>query len=319
MRFYDIFNGDADGICALLQLRLDEPHDSTLITGVKRDIDLLARVEAARDDDLTVLDVSMHSNAQALRRALDAGARVRYFDHHFAGEIPSASNLEAHIDTAPDTCTSLIVDRHLGGRQRAWAVVAAFGDNLAAAATAAAAPLGVNAAQLATLRELGELINYNAYGDSVADLHFDPAELYRTLAQCRDPLQFVERGPAFDRLRLGYRQDMDAALGLHAEAQTPAAAVFVLPDTAWARRVSGSFANHLASSHPERAHAVLMRKADTFQVSVRAPQSRPSGADALCRAFESGGGRAGAAGINRLAQADYPRFVAAFERQFAAP
>ena len=40
MARYDVFNGDADGICALLQLRLAAPADSTLITGVKRDIDL---------------------------------------------------------------------------------------------------------------------------------------------------------------------------------------------------------------------------------------------------------------------------------------
>ena len=44
MARYDVFNGDADGICALLQLRLAAPADSTLITGVKRDIDLLKPV-----------------------------------------------------------------------------------------------------------------------------------------------------------------------------------------------------------------------------------------------------------------------------------
>ena len=36
----------------------------------------------------------------------------------------------AHIDTDPAMCTSLIVDRHLGGKFRHWAIVAAFGDNL---------------------------------------------------------------------------------------------------------------------------------------------------------------------------------------------
>jgi len=42
---YDVFNGDADGICALIQLRRADPKpDATLITGVKRDIELLERV-----------------------------------------------------------------------------------------------------------------------------------------------------------------------------------------------------------------------------------------------------------------------------------
>ena len=43
---YDVFNGDADGICALLQLRLEMPLVSTRITGIKRDIALLGRVPA---------------------------------------------------------------------------------------------------------------------------------------------------------------------------------------------------------------------------------------------------------------------------------
>ena len=47
---YDVFNGDADGIIALLQLRLSKhkphPKESILVTGVKRDISLLKNVDA---------------------------------------------------------------------------------------------------------------------------------------------------------------------------------------------------------------------------------------------------------------------------------
>ena len=31
---YDVFNGDADGICALIQLRLEEPLESILLPGL---------------------------------------------------------------------------------------------------------------------------------------------------------------------------------------------------------------------------------------------------------------------------------------------
>ncbi|EMI16065.1 phosphoesterase, DHHA1, partial [Rhodopirellula maiorica SM1] len=58
MTHYDIFNGDADGICALHQLRLADPQPSRLVTGVKRDINLLKRVSADAGDQLTVLDIS---------------------------------------------------------------------------------------------------------------------------------------------------------------------------------------------------------------------------------------------------------------------
>src|SRR5690606_19273419 len=132
MSCYDIFNGDADGICALHQLRLEAPREAELVTGAKREIRLVERVEARAGDELTVLDVSFDANRAAVMAALDAGARVRYFDHHYAGEIPAHPALEANIDTAPDVCTSLIVDQVLGGRQRVWAVVGAFGDNLVA-------------------------------------------------------------------------------------------------------------------------------------------------------------------------------------------
>ena len=43
MTHYDLFNGDADGICALTQYRLAFPAESVLVTGVKRDINLLKR------------------------------------------------------------------------------------------------------------------------------------------------------------------------------------------------------------------------------------------------------------------------------------
>ena len=138
------FNGDADGLCALQQLRLAEgAGPAQLVTGPKRRTALLAAVAAGARDEVTVLDVSFHANRDAVLRLLAAGARVRYFDHHHAGELPAHERLEAHIDLAPTTCTSAIVDRYLGGRHRAWAAVGAFGDNLARTGKALAAGLPI--------------------------------------------------------------------------------------------------------------------------------------------------------------------------------
>ena len=93
MNCYDVFNGDADGIISLLMLRRAEPRDSTLVTGRKRDINLLERVDADKDDHVTVLDISMLSNMDALTRTLNAGAHVFYVDHHKAGDIPDHLSL----------------------------------------------------------------------------------------------------------------------------------------------------------------------------------------------------------------------------------
>lgn len=315
MRHFDVFNGDADGLCALHQLRLAEPAQAELVTGVKRDIGLLARVDARAGDRVTVLDVSLDRNRAALLDLLARGAQVRYFDHHYAGEIPQHPLLEAHIDTARGVCTSILVDRHLGGRYRAWAVTAAFGDNLDAAARELAAGLGLPPGVLERLRDLGQGLNYNAYGETEADLVMPPAELYRALARYPDPLQFIDREPVCARLDAARRADLAAARAVPASWSAGAAAMHVLPDAPWARRVGGSFANQLAAEAPGRAVAVLVPgSAGGYVVSVRSPAAAAQGADELCRGFPGGGGRRDAGGIDCLPESD----LEAFRRRFAS-
>src|SRR6185503_7508162 len=114
-RAYDVFNGDADGICALHELRLARPLPAALVTGVKRDISLLERVPRSAGIEVTVLDISLDANHAALVDLLDAGARVVYFDHHAASRAFAHTQLRFVWDDSPDVCTSLIVDRELGG------------------------------------------------------------------------------------------------------------------------------------------------------------------------------------------------------------
>ncbi len=313
MAYCDVFNGDADGLCALHQLRLAEPRDGELVTGVKRDITLLERVRAGVGDRVTVLDIALDSNRTALLRLLGAGAQVCYFDHHYPGEIPEHPSFECRIDTRPDRGTSLLVDDFLGGRFRPWAVVGTFGDNFDAAAERAAEPLGLAPPQLALLRDLGIYLNYNGYGERVEDLHLPPDTLYRRLKPYTDPFAFISEDPSFQTLKDGYANDMGQAARLAPVLSDPRHRLFVLPDAPWARRVGGVFANALARGEPDTAHALLTCLGEGgFLVSVRAPLSAPRGADALCRRFATGGGRQAAAGINVLPDADYDRFVAAF-------
>lgn len=320
MTCYDVFNGDADGICSLVQMRLARPLEAELVTGVKRDIGLLERVPAAAGDEVLVLDVSLDSNREALVRILAAGAQVRYFDHHFAGEIPSASNLQSNIDTAADVCTALLVNRALEGRFAAWAVVAAFGDNMPASAREAAAPLGHDESELAKLDRLGVCINYNGYGAGIEDLHFDPAELYRRLLPYADPLDAIRDSESpFAALDAGYAEDMARADGAEQLVNGSSAAAFLLPDAAWSRRVSGVWGNALANDHPDRAHAVITASPDgSWRISIRAPNSRRAGADTLCRRWPTGGGRAGAGGINALPKDDLDAFLADFAAHWQA-
>lgn len=317
MHFIDVFNGDADGICALHQLRLVDPVETELITGPKRDISLLGRAKAAAGDRITVLDVALSKNRVALDQLLKAGAYVRYFDHHQPGDIPSHPNFEPHIDTDANTCTSLLVNQSLQGKQLVWAVTAAFGDNLADAARQAAAPLNLSDGQLLQLKSLGEYLNYNGYGETLEDLFYDPADLYRQLRPFPNPFAFIAESPAYQTLKTGYQSDMVRAVAVNATEMRAVGRIFMLPAEKWARRISGVLGNQLAVDRPAQAHAVLTAKpSGGYVVSVRAPLEARSGADVLCSQFETGGGRKGAAGINHLPESEVDRFITAFYAVF---
>ncbi|TAM53091.1 MAG: hypothetical protein EPN57_11655 [Paraburkholderia sp.] len=316
---YDVFNGDADGMCALHQLRLAQPRDAVCITGVKREVALLRHVPCEAGIDVTVLDISLDANVDALTRLLDAGARVAYYDHHSAKRAFAHAGLTLAWDESPHVCTSVIVDRMLGGRYRPWAIAAAFGDNLDVTARRLAAAQGMAEYEIAALATLGRLLNYNAYGESLDDLHMPPQTLYRALHQFADPLEFVASAGCFAQLEHGYWQDLS-----HADALTPywtgeGCAVYVLPNAPWARRISGTFANLLAAQARDQSFAVLNERADgSCCVSVRSAKPELLAANVLCERFESGGGRRAAAGINTLPSAAIDVFVEAFSNYFAA-
>jgi hypothetical protein len=318
-----VFNGDADGLCALQQLRLSGPRAAAgaerLVTGVKRDIALLDRVQPAAGDACTVLDVSLDVNRAGLLALLEGGVKVRYFDHHFAGDIPAHAGLEAHIDLSPTVCTSLLVDRHLYGRCRNWAIVGAYGDSLTAEADALARVAGLAPDAAERLKALGIAINYNAYGETVDDLHVPPVELAAEMLPFAEPLDFLDSSAACKRLADGMRDDMELAKRLTPARQTAGAVVFMLPDAPWARRASGTFANDKAKAHAGSAVAIVSPRTEGgYLVSIRVPKDSSVSAEAFCRRFPTGGGRKTAAGINHLPSEELETFATAFEQEFRA-
>lgn len=314
-----VFNGDADGIIAAHQLRLAGLGAPTAVTGVKRDIALLGRVVASPGEHVMVADISLDANRAALEALLAQGVRVTWFDHHHAGQLPAHPLFHSHIDTASDVCSSVLVDRYLGGRFRAWAVAAAFGDNLSGTARTLGAAAGLDQPALAQLEELGTLINYNAYGETVADLLVPPAQLYERIAAFADPLQFAAADRFLAEARACMAADLAAARAAEKLSDDQWVAVHQLPNAPWSRRVQGVWANQLARGHPQRAHALLVATELGFSVSVRAPLAAPHGADAVCRQFASGGGRAGAAGINHLPAEQVDRFLSTMREAFGRP
>ncbi len=313
----DVFNGDADGICSLIQLRLAYPLESRLVTGVKRDIELLSRVSADQGDDVVVLDISLDRNRTKLLELLATRVRIFYMDHHYSGEIPDNPYLTAWIDTDANVCTSLLMDRYLDSRYTAWAIAGAFGDNVRSAACELAQQLHISARDLHDLEQLGICINYNGYGNDISDLHIAPDLLYRELKNYYSPLTFIsEKFELYRQLCDGYFSDINLANSTDAEYLTNKVAVYVLPSEKWARRVSGVWANTLTNQYPDRAHAVLtLNDTGGYQVSLRAPLLNKWGADLVCAQF-GGGGRKAAAGLDNLPENELKRFVEAMVNQF---
>jgi hypothetical protein len=321
VRYFDVFNGDADGICALHQLRLADPVDSTLVTGLKRDIELLAGLPAGDGDVVTVLDVSLDRNRDALAALLDRGAVVQYFDHHYAGEVPRHPALNAVIDQTGRTCTSALIDRHLRGAHRAWAVVGAFGDGFDETAAQLAARIDLDAYRIDQLRELGVNLNYSAYGQSADDVLVLAEDLYHIVSHYRDPFDLLLSEPLIGRLDDVRRADLAETRSLRPSRAAPGFDAWFLPDEPWARRVIGTFASRLALADPHRAHAVLVpARRGGYVVSLRASSAANHlSAVEFCRRFPTGGGRASAAGIDRLDEARVDAFLSDLDVAYPGP
>ncbi|KAF7780786.1 hypothetical protein PMAN_a1879 [Pseudoalteromonas marina] len=308
---YDVFNGDADGIIALVQLRLSNPVKSKLITGVKRDNSLLKLVDLDDATHVNALDISMEKNTQALTNILNKSITVFYCDHHRAGDVPKSDYLKTLVDTSSEVCTSLLISEMLGNTYINWAIAAAYGDNLIATANKLSDKYNLNDQQKSFLNELGTLINYNGYGASLDDLHIDPAALFCLLRDISDPFSLqLNKNSVFYKLQSAYQADYANITAISPYICNDICEVYILPCMPWARRISGVYGNELANKNPTKAHAVLTLNEDgSYLVSVRAPLNNRTGADEVCCKFATGGGRKAAAGINKLAKEDVKLFI----------
>ncbi|MBU1565059.1 MAG: acetyltransferase [Proteobacteria bacterium] len=313
--YYDIFNGDADGIFSLHQYRLHSPEPSTyLLTGVKRDTCLLSQLENLHNCCLTVFDVSLDSNRTSLLRLLQQDNKVTYFDHHFAGKPMNTSALQAHIDTDPAICTSLIVNRVLHDQLGLWAICGAFGDNLHEPATKLAKTFHLSEEQTGLLRQLGELFNYNSYGSTLDDLLFHPLDLYEAIKPYSDPFEYLVDSQHIGALQAAFQADIALAMQEQELGTQGINRVYHLPNRPWARRIVGVFSNLRARERTDAAHAIIIDNQDgTLRISVRAPLKDRRYANTLCNLYPTGGGRAAAAGINSLPKELLDQFINTFQ------
>ena len=320
----DVFNGDADGIFSLIQLRKVNPVASEkqrLVTGVKRDISLVSKISdiEASQAKITVLDISFDKNEREVTRVLTQAESVFYCDHHQANKLFEDKRLTTVINTDPAVCTALLINDYLQNAQALWAVTAAYGDGLDDSAEKLADQLQLTMQQKASLKELGMLVNYNGYGNTEADLHYPPAELYKSLMTYDHPFAVIaDDASPYARLKAGYDIDLVNAQAISVQSEAKAVLVVELPNTPWANRISGTYGNILAAQNRDKAIVIASNNLhDSLTISLRAPKNNPYGAADICSQFVTGGGREGAAGINALATAELSQFVALVSKTYS--
>lgn len=315
-KYIDVFNGDADGIFSLIQLRKSYPittyDKQILITGVKRDIALVSQIDnnLANDSKITVLDVSFDKNHKDVNRVLEHCQSLFYCDHHKADKLFEHKNLVTVINTEPTVCTGLLINNMLNDENILWAVAAIYGDGLDSVASGYVERLGLTQTQCNQLKELGVLVNYNGYGNSVTDLYFDPADLYQRLVNYDNPFEVVADSESpYQLLKQGYDADIAKAKTSEQLVDSDIIAV-ILEDAPWARRISGTYGNQLAATNSDKPVVIVTDNPHgSYSISLRAPKSNPYGASTICSQFNTGGGREGAAGINELPKSDLAKFI----------
>ena len=276
MRWY-AYNGDADGICSMVQWGLVNGIEGHRVTGVKRDIELLERVNPNPDDEIIVMDISLARNHSRAVELSSQGFDIIWFDHHLAGE--PIDGIATNIDTSANVCTARIVEKFLGVESD-WAQVALHGDGLSVHSSKP------------EFKELGELLNYNGYGADLSDLHFHPDDLLLLCLQAKTPQNFIDT-QAFKTLKNGFESDLSNAINIE-----PSNGYYLLPNEAWARRVVGVMAHRINESG-DGPHVIAIDKGETLQVSIRGSE----GIGDLCKMF-GGGGRATAGGIDALQKSE---------------
>ena len=94
MKYFDFFNGDADGKISLHQYRMHYPQNSEVFTGVKRDVELLRHCTHIENSKFTVFDISLLSNKDHVDTILSNGNTIRWFDHHEPVKTNLGENFE---------------------------------------------------------------------------------------------------------------------------------------------------------------------------------------------------------------------------------
>ena len=255
------------------------------------------------------------SNKDYIDGILNNDNIVRWFDHHEPGETDLGESFSIKVDTDPNCCTNILVDKYIDGLHRPWTICGAYGDNLHEQAEKLNPCF--NEMVMLELKEIGETLNYNGYGNELSDLTVDPKEVYLDLHQYVSPFQYRKKSEIYNKIHtqmISDKAELSSSEILH---DTDAGKVILLPNTKASVRYSGIYSNQQTTDDPDKAFAILtLVNEENYRVSIRSPKTNPYGASKLALQFPTGGGREKAAGVNELPRSELNNFIEKFEEVY---
>ncbi len=315
MNYFDFFNGDADGIISLHQYRLQFPQKSEVFTGVKRDVKLLRHAVEIKNSTLSVFDISLLSNKDYIDGILSNNNRVTWFDHHEPGETKLGDNFEIFVDADPNCCTNILVDNYIDGLYRPWTICGAYGDNLHEQAEKLNPCF--DEYSLSKLKEIGETLNYNGYGNEITDLTANPKDVYLDIINYESPFEYRQKSEIYNKIFTQMKSDESELNSSEVLHNSNTGKVILLPNTSASVRYSGIYSNTQTTENPTKAFAILTQVNEkNYRISIRSPKENPYGASKLALQFPTGGGREKAAGVNELPTEELNNFIEKFEEVF---
>ena len=149
-------------------------------------------------------------------------------------------------------------------------------------------------------RELGELSNYHAYGETMDDLHFSPELLFNAMLPFTDPFEFLHTVDELNMLRKGFLNDMQETESVLPERQNLQVEFFNFK----IQHGVVMYLEYSAIRLREKPliwlmHFCLNGKTVLFWLMYKPQYQKSQGAEKLCIKFSRGDHAA--AGINNLA------------------
>ena len=164
------------------------------------------------------------------------------------------------------------------------------------------------------LKEIGETLNYNGYGNQESDLTVHPKDVYLDIQKYKSPFQYKKLSEIYNKINTQMKSD-ETELNSSEILHTSKTGNIILLPTQKHLLDTRIYSNKQTTDNPSKAFAILTNiNEDTYRISIRSPKNNPVGASKLALSFPTSGGREkDLVKINELPKTELKNFIEKFE------